>query len=554
MSSGPITATPKRFNPYHAWIQIEDLKALWAPRTAWVGERPVRCAYTGLQLALLLARHCADDDRPEARVEERIERLLTGAATQLRLLSRLLGRWPAPPSELTERGEPPRVSGGAARIAEWLPASHPRALRTLRDELEYAAAELGFQLDPAPLPARHDASLDGDAPTPRTASLANDAPALHCADLIDPRLIAAIFDSEPWSEEDLVFRTIHQITECWLVVLVDALSAARELARAECWSPAADFVGDVAGILDYLAGHLQVLDLMVLKDYHPVRVAMKGASGAQSQAAGSVAPLARGLIEPLCERYPSLERIYQHPHELLEPYLYAEALTGLEDSVHAFFFNHYRRALHVQSSRGLGAFAQGVEVLPKRFLTALYPELDDVRLHLVIESNYEHGNIQGTLVYASELANGVPAPQVGDQPPPQGDDLRTIVEVLRQGLEELSTEAVLRLFAEDCFVCDPVGSRPYRGQGNVDGYLRACYQAIPKISYRLGEPVVDGTRVLVAWTADAEAFNGASMELAGSWELTFDSDARIRSFVCHWDPATMAQALSSPTVTLEPLI
>jgi tryptophan 2,3-dioxygenase len=510
-----------RLNPYHVYVHLEDLQALWEPQSAWAWERPLRAAGTGLEVTFALAERSLRDERTEARGEQRAQQLMDAAGLQVRVLRRLLGRWSSPPRELLR--EPAGAPG-------------PDPLGAL------SAPVLGeLAVDPERLPFDLVVAGRSAPPAANGAAPRRRRPVLDTSALVGGERVAQIVDRPLLGIEDLVFRSVHEIFESWFAVVFSILADAHEAAEAEDWTGACEILDDVVEVYALLTRVIHVLDLMVMRDYHPVRALLKGSSGAQSEAALGISPVARRLIEPLLARHPRLEPVYEAPQDHPGPFAYAETLARLDDALRSFYFQHYLRAIRVQSTRGLGALNKGVEILTGRFMKTIYPELDDVRFYLVNIGDFEGAAVQGTTIAAMEEGAGMGPVAPPLQPLPASGEVEALFGRLAGALEAGSVPEALALFDEQALVFDPEGSRAFRGHRDLEGYLANRFQAIPAIEHELGPVRVSGDSAQVEWAATGTAFNGAPLELSGSWELTVTSGGRIRTLTWRWDQATVAQ-------------
>src|SRR5262249_44750364 len=136
---------------------------------------------------------------------------------------------------------------------------------------------------------------------------------------VQPGRIARIHAGHDYGPEDQIFAGVHRMTECWLCLAGELLDEAADLARGGQHGPSARRADRAAAVLGFLAEHIRVLDLMVLEDYHPLRVALKGSSGAQSSAAAQVTQKAGALIRSLPETVAragsDLVQVSRAPHE-----------------------------------------------------------------------------------------------------------------------------------------------------------------------------------------------------------------------------------------------
>ncbi|MBA2760638.1 MAG: hypothetical protein H0U39_01510 [Segetibacter sp.] len=98
--------------------------------------------------------------------------------------------------------------------------------------------------------------------------------------------IALLKNSKAFNNEDEVFMTIHQISECWLYLAVSELNIIIEqFSKHGLKNNCTKHFSFTSSVLQYVSHHILALEGMVLANYHPLRVALRGASGGQSQQA-----------------------------------------------------------------------------------------------------------------------------------------------------------------------------------------------------------------------------------------------------------------------------
>lgn len=535
------------FNPYHAYILLDQLSEFWQQTSRWPGERVMRCAGQAIQIGALLLETTLRDERTAARREERSVALLAGFAEQMSVLVAILRRC----GEHDGLGD---VLVGRNQDADVLFAKIPSLPeRWLAEVVRSATDRASAALACLPYRMGVERSLDRLRERHGLRALGHEGRRLPYETWVDPSRVAEIFRSPTYGPEDATFRSVHQMTECWLHLAIWLLSEAKAACEASQLSRATSDVGLAAGIIDVLTRHIHLLDLMILIDYHPLRVALKGSSGAQSAAAARTVRSARLLMAPLIEHLArsgySLLDVYSDPKAHLEEYLYAESLSRLESALAEFYFHHFQRAVRVQSSRGLGALGQGVQSLASRFLSPLYAEIDDVRYDVLMMSNFAYADKQGRLVRRNELAAGVvqAGTAAGDDDAGEALDDATLEQqdVVARYLDALAAGDIDRCLEElayDAVIEDPAGSRPYTGHAEIKGLLRLYFEAfqgrmqVTRIAAARGE-------ILVDWRTDMVLYTGYSLACTGHYTITLDRQRRIRRLVARWRPAEVADGI-----------
>jgi steroid Delta-isomerase len=514
-------ALRRSFNPYHEYIQLHRLQALWQPVTSSPGEVVVRTAGTALECTFLLLNDALLDQRPAARSAVRVDALCRSALRQLWLVRGLFGGFDDPHD--TALGHAVSVHS----IARQLDNHDVPAVRGIRALEAALFRDLGYGL-----------GIWG-------AAAGNEhQPMIPYDSWVNPVVLAQIHCAHRAGAEDALFAGVHRITECWFSVIEHLLG--------DLTTDSPDTAANIemaAAILGFLGDHIQILDAMNLEDYHPLRVALKGSSGAQSSAARRVTELVAAaeanLSSMIARRGVDLVTVLRNPSDHVQPHRLMEAVASLAAASASFFFHHYQRAVRVQSRRGLGALGGGVEVLTRRFAGGGATELDDARFAHVVLSNLDHAASQGTLVARSEAEAGVcpPSPVPAEIRPP--DAVRR-AELLRTALLDGDLAGVVACFAADAVVEDPAGSRPYRGAGEIKVWIEGLLQGADPHSLdgRL-RGVRDGT-FSFDWVAAAVNVQGRSVRLTGRADLSFSSAGMITRLCTYWNPGLLARTAVGP--------
>jgi tryptophan 2,3-dioxygenase len=368
--------------------------------------------------------------------------------------------------------------------------------------------------------------------------------ALPYDEWICPDLLTDIHESHCNGQEDRLFAGIHRIAECWLRLVEDLLDQAISIADGPGYQVIAKTLDDASTILRFLAQHIEVLDAMILEDYHPLRVALKGSSGAQSAAALRIIQkadvVARSLLGMLAGAGCDLIDALRAPQQWPTQYEMVEALSNLEAALSAFFFHHYQRALRVQSRQGLGALGDGIEILTRRFMKAGSAEIDAARFTHVLATNLEYAWNQGTLVYHAEKAVGAREEQTTGVPI-SGTRAQSTLAKLGQAIGTQDLDAACNCFSDHCEIVDPEGSRPYSGKRETRAWLEGLFQGVTRgfLSGSVKEEAVSGT-VQVTWSAFARTISGHRLRFKGAAAVGFTIDGRICSLITQWDPSVLS--------------
>ena len=100
-----------------------------------------------------------------------------------------------------------------------------------------------------------------------------------------------------------------------------------------------------------------------------------------------------------------------------------------------------------------------------------------------------------------------------------GEAARRWAETWRSGWQALEPEAIVALYAEDCFFL----SHPFRGHEPPRDYILRAFGEADWAEPWFGEPVVEGDRAAVEWRAFTRE-QGREVTLSGISLLRFDED------------------------------
>ncbi|MGD2182519.1 hypothetical protein [Lusitaniella coriacea] len=338
--------------PYELYISLDRLKKFWQLQTHWSNELPLRVALTSLELSFLLIHQTSQDTRVAARRSERIERLFLGCRQQIELL----GQWlhpNLPPDEVLS--DTPSAQTNLKELV-CLDSTYRQGIKQWSNFYGIIADNFpcALGLEPHINALRNCDGFEAKLFIPYDT-------------WIQPQAIATFFHKRDFNAEDGLFATVHQITECWLFLAIGGLRWGDRAAQQGQWSIATGWIDRARSILDYLSGHVLLLETMVLSDYHPLRVRLRDASGAQSAQVVELVGCAQRLLEPvegyLQKRDCRWLDLYRHPETHKGIHHYLQALASLETRLSSFFFYHYKLAAQVLGTESLGSLGFEVQNL-----------------------------------------------------------------------------------------------------------------------------------------------------------------------------------------------
>jgi hypothetical protein len=544
MSSPSIESERAEPTPYELYIRLNQLTALWPEAPGrWMGEIVAVCGFQAAELTLRLMEDALGDGRPEAFPEERVSRYAEHLVKGVEITCRLLGEVGAPPPSACVSGDEPRPAAPSPGLTV-LARLGREQLDALSGRLLLASAGLPF-----------DVGIEAQLRNLRRArGLSNpgaerpgEAVVMDYRSVVSPEAVRELREPTPFGPEDHLFSTAHQITECWLKIALHYLDETRILAQRGRWSSAADVMAHACDVLPLAIQAGQLLDQMVLADYHPLRVRLRDGSGAQSQAARALGPAIRAAAALL---WATLEHdnlrvlsVLQHPNEHLAAYRFLTRLKSAGKLLQSFLFHHYTLVLGVLGTHSLGSLGYEMRELAERAVQPIFPETNQAHHDYVMLTNFEHGHSSGSLVYQNELRHGWNPYLIAEQPQRCPREL-VAARVLAyfQAIEERDAEAWVSLFQPlRGQLQDVPGTRPYLGQRRLKVFINGMFRAFREMRATCRPPRIEGNNASVDWHFHAVSYHGVPTVLEGREEFLFDDDGFILRAVAHWQPEAVAR-------------
>lgn len=103
------------------------------------------------------------------------------------------------------------------------------------------------------------------------------------------------------------------------------------------------------------------------------------------------------------------------------------------------------------------------------------------------------------------------------------DAARRWRDVWQQGWTDHDPDTILTLYSEEA----ELRSHPYREQQAPAGYIVPTFAAERSTTCWFGEPIVQGDRAAVEWTAETHLLAGGVERLAGVSLLRFNPDGQV---------------------------
>ena len=527
--------------PYELYVRLGPLAASWpTDDDGGPGSVVACCGFQAAELTLRLIGDALEDERPAAFPQQRIARFVEHLVDGLELTCRLLRHSGVPEIATTTREDKAPSSGFAV-------LSHLERDQVDQVTRRFAVASAGLPFEigiEGQLEAvRRHQGLPAIGDDGTTSGL----PVLDYTAVVAPETVFALREPTPYGPEDHLFSTAHQITECWLHIAHHLLDLATAEASQRRWSAAAAALRNASDTLTLAIQAGQLLDLMVLADYHPLRVCLRDGSGAQSRAVRQLPHAVRGAARPLWDVLEtdnlSLLDVLDRPTDHVGLHEYLNGLKTIGKRIQGFLFEHYLLALGVLGTHSLGSAGYAIRKLSERAARPLFPEINQAHHDYVMMTNFRHGETSGLIVLRNELAQGWNPYEVIDGPTACPRDIidARIADYFRF-IEERKSDEWVRLF-------DPVrgqlhdvpGTRPYLGEAHLRVFIKAMFNAFTEMRGTHSSPHIDGNTANVEWRFEAVSYNGQRIAFDGREEFLFAEDGRILTAVADWSPSFVAQ-------------
>lgn len=350
---------------------------------------------------------------------------------------------------------------------------------------------------------------------------------------------------EYFNSEDKTFMIVHQVSECWFFIGINELKKLNQLFQ----EPKLDqnkithHFNVAYDTLIYLSEIILLLEHMVLSDYHPLRVALRGASGGQSQQAYEIFVLSRKLFDKYLELIKkdnkSIVQILENPKT--EPVFLSivNNFSKHERALKNFFFQHYVLTSNIIGSQSFGSIGHDLVTLVDKFVDPIYKEIDDAKYDLTLKTNFQYGNISGVLIHEKE--NFVP--QNIEKHTSNTETINKVINAYFESISKFDKENWIGLFSTDGYIEDPIGSRPYVGHQQLGIFFKGFLRFFKHLKMTLETKQLEEESVKVSWKAIATSYNDKEILFSGKEIFKISEKGKILSAQVQWDPSIIADQL-----------
>lgn len=516
-------------SPYNLYIDFDVLNNLFKSSTS-KKENLLKCGFTALELSIKLLHSFIKETSDLSN--DKIDALLKDIQGQLMLLK----TFAAP---LERQNSTKHYYSDAIACLQELPATHKNQVAVITqlyfEVAQQAQLRLGveqqinsirsyFELSTLHLEFNH--SLDYST-------------------FIPSDVIQQLHNNHSYNSEDEFFIAVHQVSECWFNVGLKELQVLTQLFQSSS-SDLSSSISSFKMLIDlllYLSDHILLLEHLVLAYYHPLRVALRGASGGQSQQAHQLIYKATRIFSLFLDRLQqeqlTLIQIIESPSKYPVYLSIIKQFEKLERTLKNFFFQHYALSASIIGSQSFGSIGQEIVSLADRFVEPLFQELDQVKYELTLKTNFQYGKSSGIIILKKEN-RALPSPS-------DSTSIQTLaektVQLYFEAISELNASKWIGLFTKKGYIEDPVGSRPYLGSQELSIFFKGVQRTFAALDMTIQKKDIQEESIEVSWKANALAFNGKKLVFEGKEVFRFDEQGKIVSAQVYWDPSIVSEQL-----------
>ena len=119
---------------------------------------------------------------------------------------------------------------------------------------------------------------------------------------------------------------------------------------------------------------------------------------------------------------------------------------------------------------------------------------------------------------------------------PSPEEIRSVMELYAKLMCDSDADGIAALYADDCFVEDPVGGDPIQGIEAVRGFYAVTS---PNLQVEVSGPIcVAGSQCAMPMLAEL-TMNDQKSYIDVIDVMTFDDDSKITSMKAYWSPMDM---------------
>lgn len=519
-----------QMNPYEQYVHLPDLfQMLEAPQGTAITKTPttaaLTCALSALELTAHVIQENAVNNKASSFSSQREKSLLRCMENQAECLSSLLSEPLIGESSMLHFTTTPSPT-----FLEVLPGiSNSTVERRFRQMIDFHLELMPFKL----------------------ASDLSSEPFLDYAAYVNRDGLANLFHRDDYGCEHKIFVTVHQIIECWVQIVESCIEAGERCIRTHQLAEASVYqekANECAAMITNIAEQLQ---LMSNADYHPLRVRLRDASGAQSRKTRQLKTRAHKSFELFLANLQSktltLLLVLVSPEDYLEEYRMLLTYKEWSRCIQAFFFHHYLLLLSVLGLQNYGSIGYKVSDLVKPCAKPIFSEINEALYEFTSISNLMYADVSGHITHVKAIEHGTCSPTLDPCVSVLDSGRMTeVVDVYFESIGSSDGKGWVELFHKTggSFV-DHGSAKPFVGRHKLGVFIKTFFGLFSNIQPTWELLSTSQSGVVVGWKMEATFNERLPVEIEGEEHFEFTEDYQFSTVTSNWGSKGLAEFILS---------
>jgi len=327
----------------------------------------------------------------------------------------------------------------------------------------------------------------------------------------------------PHGPEDYTFQIPHVILEQFFWYIENVLFS--QICMKESGGGNSEVLILVGTLLDVCTKVIGILDLMLLADFHPLRVSLHGSSGFYSQAFHRIRSWFSRAYRATSSNM-NLDQIHLCPELFVEETVYLQRLDRASASFRTLSFRHYALAQRTIGSNSMGSAGKSFEQMQASFLPHPNQVSNTAKYRTHEYTNVKYGKFVGlgtqAVVDDAKASAGYAFDLDYNDDENSHPASKELLAALERSFVETDVQAFVNLFdtSSNCRVEHPSGTLAYLGT-RVSAYFMNMKKRHPVIrSFKCASSNRGGDKITIE--VDADFFEGTAVQYQIQGECVAD--------------------------------
>lgn len=342
--------------------------------------------------------------------------------------------------------------------------------------------------------------------------------------------------------EDYLFCIVHQIIENWLNIFYFFTEEVKLDLNKLDYIKCKEKICILSLILLIMSKTMHLLEFMIHADYHPLRVSLRDASGAQSEKASNLMKqvffLTTLFESNIKEKYQlTFLKLLQYHENFPEIYKCFSALMRLVKNCRSFFSNHFFLASNTIGQNTIGSLGMEVKNMASHFLQPLSPNLEQALYDFTVLTNFKYSQSSGKTIFSKEKEVYQNKYHFSRNTSLLSKNQMKIIALnYLDELQNKRTNNWLKLFdPEKCMFKEHLKSKPYIGLQKISVFIHTFVSTMKELNYKIEKEEYGEDNVKIFWLVDCTMYNDCKISFSGYDKLFFNSEYQIQLVESEWD-------------------